>query len=62
MIAQNVEESLGDPQLAGHPSTWSIEQVGHWLRICGFGAVAGSFVGKFISCWNYIESTNTLMS
>jgi hypothetical protein len=46
IIAQNVEDSLNDPQLAGHPSTWSIEQVAYWLRLCGFGSVASSFIGE----------------
>ncbi|KAF9912225.1 polar growth protein [Lobosporangium transversale] len=49
IIAQNVEESLSDPQLAGHPSTWSIDQVAHWLRCCGFGTVVSSFIDNEIS-------------
>ncbi|KAF9922302.1 polar growth protein [Linnemannia zychae] len=48
-IAQSVEESLNDPQLAGHPSTWSIDQVAYWLRWCGFGNVAPSFIDNEIS-------------
>ena len=44
--ALSVEESLNDPQLSGHPSTWSIDQVAYWIRLCGFGGVAPSFVGK----------------
>jgi hypothetical protein len=46
LIAQGVEESLNDPQLAGHPSLWSIDQVAYWLELCGFGNVATSFIGK----------------
>ncbi|KAI1313911.1 polar growth protein [Mortierella claussenii] len=49
VIAQSVEESLNDPQLAGHPSGWSIEQVAYWLRWCGFGTVVPSFVENEIS-------------
>ncbi|KAI7822934.1 hypothetical protein BC939DRAFT_173958 [Gamsiella multidivaricata] len=48
-ITQSVDESLNDPQLAGHPSAWSIEQVAYWLRWCGFGSVAPSFVENEIS-------------
>ncbi|KAF9576015.1 polar growth protein [Mortierella alpina] len=49
VISQSVEESLNDPQLSGHPSTWSIDQVAYWLRLCGFGGVAPSFVENEIS-------------
>ncbi|KAF9291312.1 polar growth protein [Mortierella alpina] len=49
IIAQSVDESLNDPQLSGHPSTWSIDQVAYWLRLCGFGGVAPSFVENEIS-------------
>ncbi|KAF9333708.1 polar growth protein [Linnemannia elongata] len=49
VIAQSVEESLNDPQLAGHPSTWSIDQVAYWLRWCGFGSIAPSFIDNEIS-------------
>ncbi|KAF9182038.1 polar growth protein [Haplosporangium sp. Z 767] len=49
IIAQNVEESLSDPQLGGHPSTWTIDQVAYWLRWCGFGNVAPSFIENEIS-------------
>ncbi|KAF9197116.1 polar growth protein [Haplosporangium sp. Z 11] len=48
-IDQTVEESLNDPQLAGHPSSWSIEQVAYWLSWCGFESVAPSFVDNEIS-------------
>ncbi|KAG0212922.1 polar growth protein [Mortierella sp. GBA30] len=48
-IGQSVDESLNDPQLSGHPSTWSIDQVAHWLRLCGFGGVVPSFVENEIS-------------
>jgi hypothetical protein len=43
---QVIEESLSDPQLQGHPSTWSIDQVAYWLRWIGYDNVVGSFVGK----------------
>ncbi|KAI8596638.1 hypothetical protein EDD21DRAFT_241653 [Dissophora ornata] len=46
VIAHSVEESLNDPQLAGHPTSWSIDQVAYWLRWCGFSSVVPSFVGK----------------
>ncbi|KAG0235156.1 polar growth protein [Actinomortierella wolfii] len=49
VIAQAVEESLNDPQLSGHPSTWSIEQVAYWLRWIGFDSVVGSFMDNEIS-------------
>ncbi|KAG0264207.1 polar growth protein [Mortierella polycephala] len=48
-IDQTVEESLNDPQLTGHPSSWSIEQVAYWLSCCGFKSVAPSFVDNEIS-------------
>ncbi|KAF9578777.1 polar growth protein, partial [Lunasporangiospora selenospora] len=48
-IAQAVEDSLSDPQLTGHPSGWTIDQVSYWLRWCGFGSVVPSFVGNEIS-------------
>ncbi|KAF9306896.1 polar growth protein [Mortierella antarctica] len=48
-IAQTVEESLNDPQLANHPSTWDIDQVAYWLRWCGYGNVVPSFVDNEIS-------------
>ncbi|KAG0369104.1 polar growth protein, partial [Mortierella sp. AD032] len=44
VLAQIVEESLNEPQLAGHPTAWSIEQVAYWLRWCGFDGVIDSFV------------------
>lgn len=47
-IAQTVEESLNDPQLASHPTTWDIDQVAYWLRWCGYGNVVPSFVGKWL--------------
>ncbi|KAF8929357.1 polar growth protein [Haplosporangium bisporale] len=46
---QTVEESMNDPQLAGHPSLWSIEQVAYWLRWCGFASVVPSFIDNEIS-------------
>jgi len=46
LIAQSVQDSLNDPQLAGHPSLWSIDQVAYWLELCGFDNVAASFIGK----------------
>ncbi|KAK3815826.1 MAG: hypothetical protein J3R72DRAFT_427490 [Linnemannia gamsii] len=49
VIAQSVEESLNDPQLVGHPSTWSIDQVAYWLRWCGFANIAPSFIDNEIS-------------
>ncbi|KAF9103218.1 polar growth protein [Mortierella sp. AM989] len=49
IIAQTVEESLTDPQLAGHPSTWSIDHVAYWLRYCGFDSVTSSFIDNEIS-------------
>ncbi|KAF9934966.1 polar growth protein [Linnemannia zychae] len=49
VLAQTVEESLREPQLAGHPTLWSIEQVAYWLRWCGFNSVVGSFVDNEIS-------------
>ncbi|KAF9119866.1 polar growth protein [Mortierella sp. 14UC] len=49
VLAQTVEESLNEPQLAGHPAAWSIEQVAYWLRWCGFDSVVGSFVDNEIS-------------
>ncbi|KAF9201278.1 polar growth protein [Haplosporangium sp. Z 27] len=49
VIAQTVQESLSDPQLAGHPSTWSIEQVAYWLQWCGFESVTSSFIDNEIS-------------
>ncbi|KAF9978078.1 polar growth protein [Actinomortierella ambigua] len=48
-IAQAVEESLNDPQLSGHPTTWSIDQVSYWLRWIGFDSVIGSFQENEIS-------------
>ncbi|KAF9430941.1 polar growth protein [Podila epigama] len=48
-IAQTVEESLNDPELSGHPSTWSIQQVAYWLRWCGFASVQESFIENEIS-------------
>jgi hypothetical protein len=48
VLAQTVEESLNEPQLAGHPASWSIEQVAYWLRWCGFDSVIGSFIGKCV--------------
>ncbi|KAG0334936.1 polar growth protein [Podila humilis] len=48
-IAQTVEESLNDPQLANHPTTWDIDQVAYWLRWCGYGNVVPSFVDNEIS-------------
>lgn len=53
VLAQTVEDSLNEPQLAGHPAAWSIEQVAYWLRWCGFDSVVGSFVGKFSWCIYY---------
>ncbi|KAG0052285.1 polar growth protein [Linnemannia elongata] len=49
VLAQTVEDSLNEPQLAGHPAAWSIEQVAYWLRWCGFDSVVGSFVDNEIS-------------
>ncbi|KAG9322788.1 hypothetical protein KVV02_005536 [Mortierella alpina] len=49
IIAQTVEESLSDRQLAGHPSTWNIDQVAYWLRWCGFSSVVSSFIDNEIS-------------
>ncbi|KAG0033447.1 polar growth protein [Podila clonocystis] len=49
VTAQTVEESLNDPQLADHPSLWSIEQVAYWLRWCGFASVVPSFIDNEIS-------------
>ncbi|KAF9084850.1 polar growth protein, partial [Mortierella sp. AD031] len=49
VLAQTVEDSLNEPQLTGHPSSWSIEQVAYWLRWCGFDSVVGSFVDNEIS-------------
>ncbi|KAK3819651.1 MAG: hypothetical protein J3Q66DRAFT_160772 [Benniella sp.] len=46
---QVIEESLNDPQLQGHPSTWSIDQVAYWLRWIGYDNVVGSFVDNEIS-------------
>ncbi|KAG0057232.1 polar growth protein [Gryganskiella cystojenkinii] len=46
---KSVEESLSDPQLAGHPALWSIEQVAYWLECIGFGNVSTSFIDNEIS-------------
>ncbi|KAF9343508.1 polar growth protein, partial [Mortierella sp. AD094] len=46
---QTVEESLNNPELAGHPSNWSIDQVAFWLRWCGFDGVVSSFIDNEIS-------------
>ncbi|KAF9168634.1 polar growth protein [Actinomortierella ambigua] len=48
-IAQAVEDSLSDPQLSGHPTTWSIDQVAYWLRWIGFESVISSFQDNEIS-------------
>ncbi|KAG0041250.1 polar growth protein [Gryganskiella cystojenkinii] len=49
VIAQTVEDSLNEPQLSGHPTSWSIDQVAFWLRFCGFAQVVPSFVDNEIS-------------
>lgn len=57
VLAQTVEESLNEPQLAGHPAAWSIEQVAYWLRWCGFDSVIGSFVGKYVVFFYYCRKS-----
>ncbi|KAG0367090.1 polar growth protein [Gamsiella multidivaricata] len=46
---QTIEESLNDPQLSGHPSAWSIDQVAYWLRWIGYDNIIPSFIDNEIS-------------